>query len=103
MFGYDRARHHGDAGPGSGVDQAAPLVTVSSTSVTLSPGGRAASSGVWSSDDWRRLDTTTATTMTITATIAMTARHTPEADGPTEKATIAGEISSDTRFITLIS
>ena len=51
----------------------------------------------------RRLDTTTAATIIAAAISAMVSRSGVEADSPTEKVTMAGAISTETRFITLIS
>ncbi len=51
----------------------------------------------------RRLETTTAATMTSTAPSAMSTRTVVSAPSPTCSPTTAGAMSSATRFITLIS
>src|SRR5690348_11396422 len=58
--------------------------------------------GVSAIDEVRRLVTTTATTMITTAITATTSRIPALAPVPTENATMAGAISTETRFITLI-
>src|SRR5262249_54430503 len=94
-----RDDHDRPAGLGLAAGQDAVVASVEAEASLL----LALPDGSSSSDVPRRLDTTIAATMISTAMTEMVIRTGAEADSPMLNCTTAGAMSTDTRFITLIS